>query len=58
MIPKVIGLIENLAAQMKKKEFNDWISELDDTTRALESAKTTEERIVAAKRLRDLARRM
>lgn len=58
IIPKVIGLVENLAAQIKKKEFNDWISELDDTTRALEKATTTAERVAAAKRLRDLARRM
>lgn len=58
IVPKVIGLIENLAKQMKEKEFNDWINDLDETTRALEMAESTADRVAAAKRLRDLARRM
>lgn len=56
MLPKIFDLIDRLGAKMREKAFNDWISELDDTTRALEKATTTEERVLAAKRLRDLAR--
>lgn len=58
VLPKLFSLVERLGAQLREKAFNDWIAELDDTTRALEQAKTTEERVIAAKRLRDLARRM
>ncbi len=58
MIPKIFALVERLGAIMKEKQFNDWMSELDDTTRALEKATTTEQRVAAAKRLRDLARSM
>lgn len=56
MLPKIFDLIDRLGAKMREKAFNDWISELDDTTRALEKATSTDERVLAAKRLRDLAR--
>ena len=58
MMPKLMDLITRLGAQMKERSFQEWVTELDQTTQALEKAKSLRERIDAAKKLSDLARRL
>lgn len=56
-LPKVLDVFSRLSKMMADKSFQDWLTELDSTTQNLENAKTTQERVDAAKRLSDLIRR-
>lgn len=57
-LPKIIEVIERLGAQMKQQAFQQWLSELDDVTRKLETAQSLQDRVDAARRLNDLVKRM
>ena len=56
VLPDLIDMIKKLGKQMADKRFHDWMNELDQTTKDLENATTTEQRVAAAQRLSKLAR--
>ena len=58
VLPQVFSLIERLGALVKEKSFNDWVGELNDTVRQLETSQSLQDRVAAARRLSDLVRRM
>lgn len=56
MIPKLIDLVGRLSKMAADKAFQDWVDELDVVTRKLETAKTLQERVDAARALSRLTR--
>lgn len=48
-IPRIWSAIEKLARIWEEKRLNDYLNDLDKTLEGLEKAKTTEERIAAAR---------
>lgn len=58
VLPQIFELIQRLDAATKQKSFQDWISELDDVTRKLETAQSLQDRVDAARRLTELVKRM
>jgi len=58
LIPQLIALIGKFSEYVKKSKLEAWLSDLDQTIDHLEKAKTSQEKIDAAKRLADLTRRL
>lgn len=48
-IPRIWAAIEKLAKVWEEKKLNDYLNQVDQTLDKLETAKTTEERINAAR---------
>jgi hypothetical protein len=55
-IPRIWAAIEKLAKVWEEKKLNDYLNEVDRTLDGLEKAKTTEERIAAARSIIKLIR--
>lgn len=55
-IPRIWAAIEKLAKVWEEKKLNDYLNEVDRTLDGLEKAKTTEERIAAARGIIKLMR--
>ena len=55
-IPRIWGTIERLAKIWEEKKLNDYLNEVDKTLEGLENAKTTEDRIKAARGIVKLIR--
>jgi len=55
-IPRIWAAIEKLAKVWEEKKLNDYLNEVDKTLDGLEKAKTTEERITAARSIIKLIR--
>lgn len=58
VLPDVVGLIKRLAFITQERAFTDWVKELDDTVKSLETAQSLQDRIAAARKLTDLTRRL
>lgn len=58
VLPQLFQAFQALAKVVQEKNFQDWVSELSETTKDLEKASTLRERVDAAKRLSDLFNRM
>jgi len=50
-LPKILDLVSRLIAFVQRKEFQDWISDLESTINKIEQAKTVEEKQDAARSL-------
>lgn len=55
-IPRIWAAIEKLAKVWEEKKLNDYLNQVDQTLDKLETAKTTEERINAARSIIKLIR--
>jgi hypothetical protein len=55
-IPRIWATIEKLAKVWEQKKLNDYLNQVDQTLDKLETAKTTEERINAARSIIKLIR--
>lgn len=50
-LPKILDLVSRLVSFVQRKDFQQWISELETTINKLEKAKTVEEKTDAARSL-------
>lgn len=55
-IPRIWASLERVAKIWEEKRLNDFLNEMDQTLSGLEKAKTTEERIAAARGIIKLIR--
>lgn len=53
-LPKIIDLMNRLGNLIIANNMNAWITDLESTVNTLEAAKTSEEKLDAAKKLADL----
>ena len=57
-IPQILNIINRIGAKIQQAQDNNWLGELEDATRKLETAQTLQDRVLAARKLTELARRM